>query len=258
MGSLLGHLVSSAFLLLYGLLWMLQTFWLRLGYVRRRKSNKPLEDFDPRPVDTRLEPLLDKIVPSILGGVYLILYCDVLDRYFQEATQVFSLLSLSLYSSLVVSAVVDTFGLDFHLPFSKTSQIFTTLSLLVSTLVMLCLTNGRTQPLQFTLYLLFTLIVMATTFLSGMRLFDDSLLSDIGFSLALILQGTWLAQIGYLLNSDYQCTSISTADLSAMFLWHIATVSVVAAIAYAIMGFDTTRSRANKKESTRKQSETLL
>ena len=233
--------------LMFGVIWLFHSFWLHLttkysinqGSTHskeslQRKSYIPLFCCPGIP----LEPLLLKIVLPI---VMIILDCiNAYHSIKRDKSDFWSLRAperITIYGFFLLSGFIDL--VSFYVKYPKlTPQIFTTIAFaFVSFLVYF--DAGKFKLLEQTGHLIFSYVVMATTLFSGLRLLSASnLWINAGFSLSLILQGSWLAQMVYILYgpTDWDKTSRDNEVLMAtLFVWHAMAALLFALFLYIVL-----------------------
>ena len=261
MGSLAGHVIPSAFLAIWGLSWLTLSFWLHLrvtklgvrktthtAAVLQRRSYIPLFCGCTRfPV----EPLL-KILMAC-AGVFMETffksryngrsgyYVEVWTLYNEEGEFVHNLAKLqhtTIHCCIIISGIIDVLALYVQLP-KQTPQVFLTVVFLSTGFIMYFHPDSGRKPVDLLTHNLYAYSNVASAIFSGLRMLSASnLWINTGFSLSLILQATWLTQVGYVgtgptrWNLEYEANEVF---LVTCFVWHVMAILVCALIYYVVL-----------------------
>lgn len=138
-----------------------------------------------------------------------------------------------MYSMFALSGLVDLLSLLIHYPV-HTQQIFLALACFVTSFMMHFHKNS--EQLEMVVYHLFQYSVSTTTIFAGLRILSPvNLVINTGFSLSLILQGSWMVQTAYVLYGPTHWRETYSGNLEMMvptFVWHIVTVMVSGLVIY--------------------------
>lgn len=259
MGSFAGHIIPSVAFAVWGVAWLTQSFWLYLTIkygtrrathsdaVLQQKSHIPSFCGCPRfPV----EPLI-KIVLATLGVFMEMFFMSTHDgRSYvfdvwrpRDEHGEFSrsglpkLQHITIHSGFILSGFIDVLAVYVRLP-KQIPKIFLTMALLSLSFIMYYHPRGR-LPLDLLAHNLYAYVAIATFIFSGLRMLSASdLWINTGFSLSLILQATWLTQVGWVRygptqwNLEYPPNQLF---LVSCFVWHIMIILVCALIYYIVL-----------------------
>ena len=144
---------------------------------------------------------------------------------------------VTMYSMFALSGIIDLLALCIHYP-KHTPQIFLTFAFFVTSFLMHWHSHEH-GTLASVVHTLFFYCTFVTTIFSGLRLLSSTnLLINTGFSLALILQGTWFIQTGYVLYGPTEWDRKYSGNMEfviPIFLWHIAIILVIALVIYTVL-----------------------
>ena len=278
--SLGGHVVPGVTLLLYGLWWALVAIWTDIK--KRAKKNtansaavffqnttEKSSDCDaveqslrnkswiPAPCCPRIpvEPVMKIVLIMLLLPIEAFMADDNGHTYFKvytfrneegTLTNLDNLFHLLLYSTIILSGVIDLLSLCIRLP-NKTSNFFLFLAVLTAGLVFYFHIEGASR-LMFHVHILLVPVFGLAAILLLIRMYKDlaSIFPiNIGFAFCLILNGIWLIQIGVDIfppqgSSDplkAVNNNIPLQYMSACFTLHIAVVSVFLLLMWLLVSF---------------------
>ena len=279
-GSLGGHIVPAIFFLIYGIWWIIATFWLYLSQkynfkVKQRgffdvpniakKSYIPLCLLPTLPI----EPVLKILFPSM--GVFMEVFFRVSPNS-TEHNQHYEMAVWSMYQSdgsfamlvklhhitmhlcFIVSGIVDLLSLCIRYP-KHTSKIFLTLAFFVEMFVFYYHAKGDSDRshLEVLMHELLVLSIGVCTVFAALRMLNSSnILINGGLALGITLQGTWLIEIGAVIFGPVEWKDVHNnyMFIVACFVWHFMCIGVGMFILLTAMQYGV--QRYTKKNQTYK------
>lgn len=251
MGSLAGHVLPGSLFLVFGVWWVLISIWSHLHRVcssrdsrgkQRRDSTATTyweykQDHDlsrkswlPQAFCNRfpLEPVVKIILPII--GVIAEAFLDEVSDDEGNRHLVFhvyrvrdddgsfnnlgKLHHITMYSAFILSGVIDLTSLFIRFP-KHTGQVFFSLAFCVEGILFYFHTASG-MPLSAQVHGILTAGVFACALFAFLRVFRAmSLLVNIGLASAIIFQGTWFIQAGFILyppGKDWRWSSSEGED----------------------------------------------
>ena len=164
------------------------------------------------------------------------IYLDTEDGKFKSHLSKFD--HVTMYSMFALSGIIDLLALFIRYP-KHTPQIFLTLAFFVTSFLMHWHSHDNEANLASVVHLLFFYCTFISTIFSGLRLLSaTNLLINTGFSLTVILQGTWFIQTGYVLYGATEWDRNYSGNMEFMipvFVWHIAIILVSALVIYTVL-----------------------
>ena len=263
MGNLAGHVIPGVFFIIYGFWWCLNSIWLHLNSAKKlqkgitastsgednRYNESAIQvnklsrmSWIPTPFLSHfpLEPVL-KIGLSSLGlfvegfmnydehhNVQLFVYhirkpdgtLNGLGKFYH----------IILYFGFALSGIVDLYSLCIRIP-SPTSTLFLSLSFFVEGLLFYFHTIGR-PPFNTMVHLLLIFSIVSCLIFTLLRLYSPvNIVINLGLGSSILLQGTWLIQMGYFLFGNYlmkgeKITEEHVMMVTACFAWHLFILSI--------------------------------
>lgn len=266
---ILGHSVAATFYLVWGLWWMLASFWydIREGdrykkddgdqvslmsYLSHSKTD-PLasKSWFPLPCLKRipLEPILKMVLPGLGifaesflnvkhggGGLKFARYTVEFDEKCAEYVVLSRLMHISLYSAFVISGIVDMLAHYTKLP-QKTSPLFLCLALYIESHLFINHVHGRLL-FNVTVHHMINIFVISTAIFATLRILNPrNLLFNSGLAASMILQSTHLYQAGQVIfNSKYNQFSHNNSKFIALATsWHLLGVGFFMMTVYVTM-----------------------
>ena len=237
MGSLGGHVVPGVFFLIYGMEWLLLSFWLQLTTPHKSTINRssrtgnsssnhtgttPLsysefkrdmelnrKSYIPQPFcrNIPLESFM-KFTFSILG-ILVETFLSVSDGkviahifHVHDPDGSFSnqskLHHITMYGTFLLSGVIDLIALFIRIP-PSTTKLFLSLAFFIEALLFWFHANGR-DDLNYSVHILLTYVIFSCIMFSALRMWKpNNLFINGGLAFSIILQGTWFIQVGVVL-----------------------------------------------------------
>lgn len=248
MDLLVCHLLPSLLFGFYGLLWLFQSFWLHQSTrhdisTRRCHSREALQHKSYIPLfccpGLPLETLLIKMAPSLAGLIFMAAsgYHAVQAGHVSVWSLSTVLVHMTMYGMLLLSGLVDLLTLCIPYP-KQTPQAFLTVTFLAIGFTMYFLFEVH-SPLEATVQLVFMAVAATIALFSGLRaLTPVNVWINTGFSLSLVLLGSWFMQIWFVLHGPHKWdTAVESNKTFAKncFVWHIVCVVVGAMMLYACL-----------------------
>lgn len=172
-------------------------------------------------------------------------------------TELAKLQHITIYTVFVLSGIIDILSLFTKLP-SRTSLMFLSIAFLAQAMLLNFHTIG-TDDISVLLHWLLTVTAYTSTFLSLLRLISTTNFSiNIGFACSIMLQGTWLIQIAYILyppsgkrwikvgnasatlngsqhGQDPEGRHNPTMFVTACFVWHLICIAIFSLLLWVLL-----------------------
>ena len=257
-----GHVGTGAFFLVFGVWWTVLAFWLqltiKLGINRRDRGTYSTSEINkksyiPQPFYSKIpvEAILKIIFPTC--GIIMAtcinawkdkdnkehLYWSLYNLHTANGSfeDIGPLQHVTMHSCFFLSAVVDLLSLFIDLP-RTTTQLFLFIAFSAEGVTLYFHANDR-DGLNLRAHTLQNYANFGCMIFSALRMLQaTNLFINAGLALSIVLQGTWVIQIGIIL---YGQTYWDPDDhhnkmfLVASFLWHVAIIATCMLIVYIVM-----------------------
>ena len=255
-GSLGGHIVPAVFFLIYGIWWIIATFWLYLS----QKYNLKIKQrgfFDIENISKKsyiplcllplwpIEPVLKIIFPSM--GIIMEAFFRVRpndtehDQHYETGVwsmynsdgsfaMLVKLHHITMHLCFIVSGIVDLLSLCSRYP-KHTSKLFLALAFFVETFLFYFHIQGdkdRSQ-LEVLMHELLIFSIGVCVVFAALRMVKSSnILINGGLALGITLQGTWLIEIGVVIFGPVKWKDVHNnyMFIVACFVWHCMSIIV--------------------------------
>ena len=267
MGSLMGHLIPGSFFFFYGLVWSVLSFWLHLtssskstnpqnkSKTRQTRSSSALtfgnfkreielsrKSYIPQPHfrTVPMEPIIKMALSFV--GIIVELFFVVKDDHLKfkrvTSSDFGRVQHITMYSGFFLSGLIDLIALFVKVP-RNTTKLFLALAYIIEGLLFWFHQGEDDGVLLYMAHFLLVPAVMTCAVFSGLRMLSPvNLLINTGLSYGILLQGTWLVQVGLLIHRrqlwDFDSLDQSTF-LVAMFSWHLMALFTLVFVLFVVM-----------------------
>ena len=274
MGSLLGHLIPGMFFLIFGVWWILISFWSHLTTASKpvpakasrtrldsgsgsasyadfkRDSMLSRLSYIPQPFCAKvpLEPFMKIGLPLV--GILVEVFFEIdptTGKPFMEVwtlhkpdgsfNELSRLHHLTMYSIFMLSGLVDIAMIFLRLPV-HTSKLFLVQAFFVEGVLFIIHALDKDQ-LNLIAHVLLSFAVFAAGLFAALRMWrSNNLLVNAGLGMSVTLQALWIIEVGAILfgGKDWDTEDHNNSMfLAACFMWNLAGIALVMLVLYVVM-----------------------
>ncbi|XP_011407688.1 PREDICTED: transmembrane protein 45B-like [Amphimedon queenslandica] len=277
-GTTDGHILSGFFFFIYGVWWSINSILVYLSGKHKlpikqegiyKKENLRYKSYIPLPVLTKIpvEPILKVVLPflGVLSEAFLVVKDDEHNRHIifspfsmynstspdhELIKNIAKVHHITLYSAFTLAGIVDLLSMKIEFP-KHAAQIFLIFPFFTEFLIFYFHTkDGMRGSVELILHWFLSNISLGSAIFAGLRSLNASnFLINTGFSVSLLLQGTWLFETGIVVHGAIHWTDTmnNVMFLVSCFVWH--TISIVLGYLLLFCLMDCCLSRHLRKKS---------